>query len=59
MELAIPHRLKRGPFTDGQMSMASIENQMEQASSEYGEDGDGEEMVGEGEESAVKKKAPR
>ena len=59
MDLAIPHRLKRGPFADGQMSMAALENQMEQINSEFGEGGDAEEMVSDGEQAAVKKKAPR
>jgi len=56
MELAIPHRLKRGPFADAQMSMSTLENQMEQINSEWGEGEESAEMS-EGEESAVKKKA--
>jgi Mg-chelatase subunit ChlI len=56
-ELAIPHRLKRGPFADAQMSMAALQEQMERVSSEWGE---GDEMTepSEGDEqNAVKKKA--
>lgn len=56
-ELALPHRLKRGPFADAQMSMAALEQQMEQISSEWGQ---GEEMTepSDGQEqTAVKKKA--
>jgi Mg-chelatase subunit ChlI len=56
VELAVPHRLKRGPFSDAQMSMTAIEEQMEQVSSEWGE---GDEMTepSEGDEqTAVKKK---
>jgi len=56
-QLALPHRLKRGPFADAQMSMAALEDQMEQMSSEWGQ---GEEMTepSEGQEqTAVKKKA--
>jgi Mg-chelatase subunit ChlI len=55
-ELAIPHRLKRGPFSDAQMSMTAMQEQMEQVSSEWGE---GDEMTepSEGDEqNAVKKK---
>ena len=55
-ELAIPHRLKRGPFADAQMNMAALEEQMEQVASEWGE---GDEMTepSEGDEqTAVKKK---
>lgn len=40
-ELAIPHRLKRGPFQDAQMSMGELEDRAEQISSEWeGEDVD-------------------
>jgi Mg-chelatase subunit ChlI len=56
-ELAIPHRLRRGPFTDAQMSASVLEEQMEQVMSEWGE---GEEVGEPGEadeETAVKKKA--
>jgi magnesium chelatase subunit I len=55
-ELAIPHRLKRGPMADGQMNMSALENQMEQISSEWGE-GDESVEMSDGEQSAVKKKA--
>src|SRR5690606_4798044 len=36
-ELAIPHRLKRGPFTDAQMSINTLEDQIDQVMSEWGE----------------------
>ncbi|MFN8376754.1 MAG: ATP-binding protein [Anaerolineae bacterium] len=57
-ELAIPHRLKRGPFTDAQVNMATLQTQLEQIESEYGE-GD-EEVPGDAEETMDgKKKASR
>ena len=59
MELAIPHRLKRGPFADASMNMAQLETQLDQINSEYGEGGEAEEMSSEGEQAAVKKKVPR
>jgi Mg-chelatase subunit ChlI len=59
IELAIPHRLKRGPFADASMNMAQLETQLDQINSEYGEGGEAEEMSSEGEQAAVKKKAPR
>ncbi len=34
-ELAVPHRLKRGPFQDIQMSMGELEDRVEQISSEW------------------------
>jgi len=37
VELAIPHRLKRGPFADAQVDMGSLANQMEQIENEIGE----------------------
>lgn len=55
IELAIPHRLKRGPFSDGTMNMASIESQLDQAQSEWGEGEDAEPSEG-GEEQPSKKK---
>ncbi|MFO7321286.1 MAG: ATP-binding protein [Chloroflexota bacterium] len=59
LELAIPHRLKRGPFADAQMNMAQLESQLEQINSEFGEGGDAEELATEGEQAAAKKKLPR
>jgi Mg-chelatase subunit ChlI len=59
LELAVPHRLKRGPFADAQMNMAALESQLEQINSEFGEGGEAEEMSADGEQTAVKKKAPR
>jgi Mg-chelatase subunit ChlI len=38
-ELAIPHRLKRGPFADAQVSMSALSNQLQQLQQQYG-DGD-------------------
>ena len=57
-ELAIPHRLKRGPMADAQVNMQALENQIEQASSEWGEGGEVE-MDDQGAEEAVKKKVPQ
>ncbi len=57
IELAIPHRLKRGPFADAQMSMTEMEKQMDQVMSEWGEGDDATETADEsGEEQTVKKK---
>jgi Mg-chelatase subunit ChlI len=56
-ELALPHRLKRGPFADAQMSMAALEDQLEQVMSEWGEGEEAGEPGPEGDESPVKKKA--
>jgi Mg-chelatase subunit ChlI len=58
IELAIPHRLKRGPFADGQMSMSALENQFDQVQSEWGEGEDAEPSAS-GEEQPVKKKLPQ
>ena len=42
-ELAIPHRMKRGPFADAKIDMSNLESQMQQLVSEMGEgDADGE-----------------
>lgn len=55
-ELAIPHRLKRGPFADAQMSMAALEEQVEQIASEWGEGDETPEPAESDEQRAVKKK---
>jgi Mg-chelatase subunit ChlI len=55
-ELAIPHRLKRGPFSDAQMSMTALEEQMEQVASEWGEGDETSEPSEGDEQNAVKKK---
>ena len=55
-ELAIPHRLKRGPFTDAQMSVGALEEQLDQVMSEWGEGDEISEQAEDGEEQAVKKK---
>ncbi|MFQ3566384.1 MAG: ATP-binding protein [Aggregatilineales bacterium] len=59
LELAIPHRLKRGPFADAQMSVAEIEKQMDQILSEWGEGDEATEDSNEATEQPVKKKVPR
>lgn len=59
LELAIPHRLKRGPFSDAQMNMAELEKKMDQIESEWGEGDDAQETTDEGAEQTVKKKALR
>ncbi|MBZ0280613.1 MAG: ATP-binding protein [Anaerolineae bacterium] len=56
-QLALPHRLKRGPFADAQMSMAALEDQMEQISSEWGQGEEATEPSDGQEQTAVKKKA--
>jgi len=58
-ELAIPHRLKRGPFADAQMSMAEVDKQMQQVQSEWGEGDEADQRASEGEQDAVKKKVPQ
>lgn len=55
-ELAIPHRLKRGPFSDAQMSMTAMQEQMEQVASEWGESDEMTEPSEGDEQNAVKKK---
>ena len=40
IQLAIPHRLKRGPFADAQVDMESIANQMDQMESEMQDEGE-------------------
>ena len=56
-ELALPHRLKRGPFSDAQMSTAALQEKMEQVSSEWGEGEESTEPSESDEQNAVKKKA--
>jgi Mg-chelatase subunit ChlI len=56
IELAIPHRLKRGPFADGQMNMVDLQRQMDNIESNWGEGDEGDEAVGEGDNESVKKK---
>lgn len=62
IELAIPHRLKRGPFSDAQVDMASLANKMEQMEGEA-EDGEEAEDVtsatSNNQQSDSKKKASR
>jgi Mg-chelatase subunit ChlI len=55
-ELALPHRLKRGPFADAQMSMANVEEQVDQVMSEWGEGDEAGDPDPQAEEAAVKKK---
>jgi Mg-chelatase subunit ChlI len=55
-ELAIPHRLKRGPFTDAQMSMSALEERLDQVMSEWGEGDEVGEVSEDGDQQAVKKK---
>lgn len=58
-ELALPHRLKRGPFADAQISVAALEDQLEQVMSEWGEGEEAVEAADAPDQSAVKKKASR
>lgn len=55
-ELAIPHRLKRGPFADAQMSANALEEQLDQVMSEWGEGDEAGEAGDDAEQQAVKKK---
>jgi Mg-chelatase subunit ChlI len=42
-ELAIPHRLKRGPFSDARVDLSNLDGQLQQLEAEMGDgDGDGE-----------------
>jgi len=56
IELAIPHRLKRGPFTDAVVDMAKLEQDMEDIESDWGS-GDEVDPDAEGDMTQVKKKA--
>ena len=56
-ELAIPHRLKRGPFADASMDLQKIAEDMEEIASEWGEGDEAEESNETSEQSQVKKKA--
>lgn len=58
LELAIPHRLKRGPFTDASMSMTEVDRQMEQIESEWGEGDEADSRAEEGEQEHAVKKNP-
>ncbi len=61
VELAIPHRLKRGPFSDAQVNMDALANQLEQMESELADsDEDAEATTTSNEQTASdKKKAKR
>lgn len=60
VELAIPHRLKRGPFADAQVNMEALASEMDQLESELA---DGDDMAASGDVSEKqmdgKKKASR
>lgn len=61
-ELAIPHRMKRGPFADAKVDMSNLESQMEQLESELGEgdaDSDAQTTSQEQQSDDGKKKANR
>ena len=53
-ELALPHRLKRGPFHDAQVSAADLEERVEQIQNDW--NSSAQEANPNGEESAAKKK---
>ena len=59
-ELAIPHRLKRGPFTDATMSMDAMGDQLDQVMSEWseGDDASGADADSEEQQAAKKKVSP-
>lgn len=63
LELAIPHRLKRGPFTDARVDMESLAGQMEELEADTDEDAEADSTAqqsgGEARESKSKKKATR
>jgi Mg-chelatase subunit ChlI len=56
IELAIPHRLKRGPFADAVVDMQKIEQEMEDITSDWGS-GDEVDPDADGDMTQVKKKA--
>jgi Mg-chelatase subunit ChlI len=53
-ELALPHRLKRGPFHDSDITAAELQDRVEQIQSEYS--GENSSAEGETEEDSTKKK---
>jgi Mg-chelatase subunit ChlI len=62
IELAIPHRLKRGPFSDAQIDMQALAGQMDQMQAEISEDeegGEASQMAGDDSEMSEKKKVNR
>jgi len=48
IRLAIPHRLKRGPFADASAELEQIENRLNDMRQEMGDEGEGEESFEEG-----------
>jgi Mg-chelatase subunit ChlI len=56
-ELALPHRLKRGPFHESQVSIADLEERVEQIQTEW--NGDDARPMPSSEEMSVKKKVSR
>ena len=52
IKLAIPHRLKRGPFADANARLDNLENQLAEQRAEMDEDGDSAETAEDGEASA-------
>ena len=58
-ELALPHRLKRGPMADGQMNMGALQATMEQANAEFSDEGEAAEAGEAGDQETVKKKVLR
>jgi Mg-chelatase subunit ChlI len=63
IRLAIPHRLKRGPFADANAQLDKIEDMLGEKRQEMGEEGEGEETQEQGEtsnqESQSKKKVSK
>jgi Mg-chelatase subunit ChlI len=57
LELAVPHRLKRGPFSDAAMSMGEMERQVEEINSQWGEGDEAEPSEDGTDEQQLKKKA--
>jgi len=57
IELAIPHRLKRGPFVDASVDMAKLEQDMDEIASEWGSGDEVDSDADAGEQTPVKKKA--
>jgi Mg-chelatase subunit ChlI len=56
-ELALPHRMKRGPFSDAVLDVAELQNRLDDLSSEEGEQTDEAEQNQQSAEAATKKKA--
>ncbi|MBI5928069.1 MAG: ATP-binding protein [Chloroflexi bacterium] len=58
-ELALPHRVKRGPFSDAVLNMAELGNKLDEISAEYENNPEAQSSTETGENNATKKKVSR